>query len=209
MRKTLVIIVTALAVIISGLAVAAPAQATKGDSRACVTAKEYRAVKKGQSKAQVKRILDGKGKKVNAKTRQYSECGSKSKVVRIKYKKPYAKKNNRVVRKQIITKTTAAPKPQQPTMAQRNAKGLAQDYLNVLAFSRDGLIGQLQYEGFSYADAAWGVDALDVDWNQQAVRLGRNYLDVLYFSRQGLIDQLEYEGFTYNQAVHAVNVIGL
>jgi hypothetical protein len=63
MRKTLTTLVTALAVSISGLAVAAPAQATQGDSRADVcTMREYRAIKNNMTLGQVQRILDGRGR---------------------------------------------------------------------------------------------------------------------------------------------------
>ena len=106
MHRTIAAIITSIAVILSGLVVVSPAHATYGDSRACVTTKEYRAIKKGQSKAQVKRILDGRGTKVNAKTRQYSQCGS-SKKVRINYNTAYRMKTAKVTRKAIITPATA------------------------------------------------------------------------------------------------------
>lgn len=63
MRTTLILIATAAAVVLSGLFVAAPAQATKGDIRSNVcTIREYRAIKNNMTYAQVKRILDGKGR---------------------------------------------------------------------------------------------------------------------------------------------------
>ena len=102
MKRTIVAALAAFAVMFSGLAAAAPAQATFGDSRACVTAKEYRAIKKGQSKAKVKRILDGRGKKINAKTRQYRQCGT-TKQVRVTYNKAYGNKTAKVARKAIVT----------------------------------------------------------------------------------------------------------
>ena len=45
------------------------------------------------------------------------------------------------------------------TVAQSNAKKSATSYLKYSAFSRTGLIGQLEFEGFSTADATYGVDA--------------------------------------------------
>ena len=83
----------------------------------------------------------------------------------------------------------------------------ARAYLDFAAFSRQGLIDQLLYEGYTEAEATAGVDALDVDWNAQAVKSARTYLAVTSFSRQGLIDQLMFEGFTRAQATHGVNEV--
>ena len=95
------------------------------------------------------------------------------------------------------------------TLAQENALRSARQYLDYTAFSRTGLIEQLEYEQFSNADATWAVDQLKVDWNEQAFFSGQQYLDYTAFSRQGLIDQLIYEGFTPEQASYAVDKIGL
>ncbi len=85
---------------------------------------------------------------------------------------------------------------------QENALSTAQNYLSFMSFSRTGLIGQLEFEGYSTADATWAVDNLGVDWGQQAVEKAREYLDFMSFSLPGLIDQLVYEGFTPEQAAH-------
>ena len=95
----------------------------------------------------------------------------------------------------------------------------AENYLNMMAFSRQGLINQLssQYgEGFTNEQAVYAVDYLEnndlVDWNEQAVRSAESYLDMMAFSRQGLIDQLssQYgEQFTVDQATYAADQIGL
>ena len=55
--------------------------------------------------------------------------------------------------------TTQAPAPSE-TIGQENARESAQDYLNYSAFSRSGLIDQLLYEGFSRAEAEYGVNAV-------------------------------------------------
>lgn len=39
-----------------------------------------------------------------------------------------------------------------------------------MPFSYDGLISQLQYEGFSYEQATYGVDNCGADWNSQALK---------------------------------------
>lgn len=84
----------------------------------------------------------------------------------------------------------------------------AYEYLNALPFSYEGLIDQLEYEGFSSSEAVYAVDNCGADWNQQALLKAWDYLDSLAFSYSGLIDQLEYEGFTYSQAVYGVDNCG-
>lgn len=94
---------------------------------------------------------------------------------------------------------------QQINPGQQNAIGSAEQYLEISAFSRSGLIDQLEYEGYSTEDATFAVDSLNVDWNEQAAKSARQYLEISSFSRSGLIDQLVYEGFTYAQAEYGVN----
>ena len=96
-----------------------------------------------------------------------------------------------------------------PTKAQENAVKMAKTYLNIMTFSRSGLIEQLEYEGFTNEDAVYGVDNITVDWNEQAVKMAKTYLNIMSFSRSGLIEQLEYEGFTHEQAVYGVEQNGL
>lgn len=99
----------------------------------------------------------------------------------------------------------ADPTRSQITAAMDNAIGAAQSYLDYTAFSRTGLIEQLEYEGYKTEDATFAVDYLNVDWNQQAFKSAKSYLDYTSFSLAGLIDQLQYEGFTYEQAVYGAN----
>lgn len=107
--------------------------------------------------------------------------------------------------------TFAAPLPLEPasTVSQRNAVRAAKEYLNVSAFSRDGLINQLEYSDYSTADATFAVDNITVDWNEQAAKAAEEYLNVSAFSRGGLINQLVYSGFTPAQAAYGANSAGL
>ena len=105
------------------------------------------------------------------------------------------------------TTTTTTPIDNR-TIGQRNASNSADSYLDYSAFSRQGLIDQLEYEGYSRADAVYAVDNCGANWNQQAALSAQQYLDYSSFSRQGLIDQLEYEGFTHSQAVYGVDAVG-
>jgi hypothetical protein len=94
-------------------------------------------------------------------------------------------------------------------VSQQNAVRTAEDYLDVSAFSRQGLIDQLVYSEFSTEDATFAVDHITVDWNEQAAKAAKDYLDVSGFSRGGLIDQLVYSGFTPAQAEYGVAATGL
>lgn len=113
--------------------------------------------------------------------------------------------------------TTEAAEPEEEfSLAQSQALISAQNYVDIMAFSKAGLLGQLtsEYgEGFDLADAEWAVERVVVDWDAEAVEAARNYLDLgMGFSRQSLIEQLtsEYgEQFTLEQATQAVDEVGL
>ncbi|MBE6110162.1 MAG: hypothetical protein E7194_07055 [Erysipelotrichaceae bacterium] len=94
------------------------------------------------------------------------------------------------------------------SMEEKNAIRKAESYLSFMAFSRKGLIEQLEFEGFSTESSTMAVDALNVDWNKQAALKAKSYLDMMSFSRSGLIDQLLYEGFTRDQAEYGVSEAG-
>lgn len=104
----------------------------------------------------------------------------------------------------------AAPAaPVAETVTQRNARLKGTQYLQVFAFSRSGLIDQLEFEGFSTPDATYGTDAQKANWMAQAARKAREYLKLMPFSRAGLITQLEFEGFTSAEAAYGVSQVGL
>ena len=123
------------------------------------------------------------------------------------YIKQSINSGEKVVENTKITITYSLGKA--PTKAQENAVKMAKTYLNIMTFSRSGLIEQLEYEGFTNEDAVYGVDNITVDWNEQAVKMAKTYLNIMSFSRSGLIEQLEYEGFTHEQAVYGVEQNGL
>lgn len=95
------------------------------------------------------------------------------------------------------------------TPSQRNAKSKASSYLQYTAFSRSGLISQLEFEKFSTDDATWAVDHTTVDWNDQAAKKAKSYLNSSSFSRGSLLDQLIFDGFTPEQAQFGVDSTGL
>jgi Host cell surface-exposed lipoprotein len=97
----------------------------------------------------------------------------------------------------------------QYTRSEDNAIRSAESYIDTMAFSREGLIEQLEYEGFTTAEATLAVDTIVVDWNEQAYKSAESYLDTMPFSRTELVDQLVYEGFTASQAAYGVGQTGL
>ena len=94
------------------------------------------------------------------------------------------------------------------TIGQRNALEKAEDYLRYSAFSRKGLINQLEFEGFEENDIIFAVDNVKVDWNEQCYKKAKSYLQYSSFSKQSLIDQLEFEGFTDEQIAYAIEKVG-
>jgi len=118
---------------------------------------------------------------------------------------------------QPTAQATAAPiAPAGPTLTnqQQQAVGSAQDYLNFMAFSRQGLIDQLSSaygEGYSVKDATIAVDSLKVDWNAEAAQSAKDYLKTMHFSCKGLIQQLDSaygEKFTVAQATYGAHQAG-
>ena len=109
---------------------------------------------------------------------------------------------------QPVQQTPTASGRAPSTAGERNALELARQYLAYTAFSRTGLIGQLEYEGCSHADASFAADNCGADWNEQALAKALEYLDYSAFSYSGLIEQLKYEGFTDSQAAYGADRCG-
>lgn len=101
------------------------------------------------------------------------------------------------------------------TQSQQQAIGSAQDYLKTQAFSKKGLIDQLDSQagsGFKKKDAVFAVNHINVNWDQEAVQAAKEYLQNEHFSRSGLIQQLDSSAgaqFTKAQAIYAANHVGL
>jgi hypothetical protein len=94
------------------------------------------------------------------------------------------------------------------TMGERNALAKAERYLSIMAFSRSGLIDQLEFDGYTHSEALYAVNHCGANWNEQAARKAQRYLDIMSFSRSGLIDQLMFDGFTRSQANYGVEAVG-
>lgn len=88
-----------------------------------------------------------------------------------------------------------------------NAKKKAKDYIDLMAFSYNGLVKQLEFENFTHEEAVYGADNCGADWKEEAVEKAKNYLDMYGMSRQGLKDQLLFEEFTDEEAEYALTVV--
>ncbi len=97
---------------------------------------------------------------------------------------------------------------EQKKLENANCIKTAKQYINYTAFSREGLIHQLEYEGYSTESAEYSVDSLSIDWNAQCAKMAKQYLDYTGFSRDGLYDQLQYEGFSNEQIEYGLSQVG-
>jgi len=109
----------------------------------------------------------------------------------------------------VVPARVVVVNPAAETVSQRNARLSGKNYLEFTSFSRTGLIKQLQFEGYSTADATYGADAQRANWSLQAARSARTYLEFASFSRSGLIDQLIFDGYTRAEAEYGVRQVGL
>lgn len=94
------------------------------------------------------------------------------------------------------------------TKGEQNALGAAKNYVTVMAFSYEGLISQLLFEGYAQQEATYGVDNCNADWDDMASKSATNYLNTLSFSKDGLVHQLEFDKYTTEQATKAVDNCG-
>ena len=132
---------------------------------------------------------------------------SETKVTQTKSANETTKETNKEVTKQSTTEAVKETVPQ-VSIGERNALAKAKEYLRVMAFSYNGLVRQLEFEGFTQDECTYGVDNCGANWNEQAVRKANEYLKSGSFSRQGLINQLLFEGFSQEQAEYGVSKVG-
>lgn len=90
------------------------------------------------------------------------------------------------------------------TLGEQNALKSAKSYMNYSSFSRQGLIEQLEYEGYTHEEAVFGADNGQFDWKEAAAQSAQSYMKYSGFSYQGLLDQLLYEGYTQEEAIYGV-----
>lgn len=98
--------------------------------------------------------------------------------------------------------TEEAPKE---TAGQKDALRKADKLLSASAYSRTGLIEQLELEQVSNEDATYAVDAVGVDWRDQAAKKAKEYMDDGSPSRDELKEQLTSDGFTEDEVEYGVS----
>lgn len=151
-------------------------------------------------------VIGAKKKKVKWKStnKKVAKVSKKGKVKALKAGK--ATIIAKVGKKKLKCKLTVKKRPAGSNLSagQRNALASAKSYLDLMGFSRQGLMDQLVFDGYSRADAQYAVDHCGANWYSQAVRSAREYAKYGY-SRQDLIDQLVYIKYTNDQAVYGVN----
>ena len=94
---------------------------------------------------------------------------------------------------------------QNASVGERNALKSANSYLRYTAFSAQGLIDQLEFEGYSTEEATYAIEHCGADWNEQAIKKAKSYLSYTSFSKGGLIKQLEFEKFTSSEAEYGAD----
>lgn len=145
---------------------------------------------------------------VNAIEEAEAEASAKAEVEASK-KAEASEKAEAEAQAKAAAEASAKAKAEAGTLSQQNALRAAGSYLEYTAFSRKGLISQLEFEDYSTKDATWAVERVTVDWNEQAAKSAKSYLEYTAFSRSGLVDQLVFEGYTAKQAEYGVSKTGL
>lgn len=106
---------------------------------------------------------------------------------------------------QLVPNAPIAVEDSNVTTGEKNALRAAKNYLRILAFSYEGLIDQLEFDGYTSSEATYAAMNCGANWNEQAHLSAENYLDTMPFSREGLIEQLEFDGFTSTEATFGID----
>ena len=105
--------------------------------------------------------------------------------------------------------STPEPEPEpNVTLGEKNALGSAESYIDMSGFSREGLIKQLKFEGFSKSEAEFAADAVGANWREEAAESAESYMDMSSFSAVSLAEQVAFEGYTDGQVAYALNAVG-
>jgi hypothetical protein len=93
----------------------------------------------------------------------------------------------------------------------QNCYDQALDYLNLIGYSRNGLIKQLQSDGYTNQAINNALYVLEkgeyVTWKSQAVKKAQQYMETFSFSQQRLYEQLISDGFTQEEANYGVSYV--
>lgn len=95
------------------------------------------------------------------------------------------------------------------TENQQKALDKANEYVDTLPLSRDGLIKQLEYDGYTTDVATYAADNCSANWNKEAKEMAEQYMDSTTYTYKDMVQQLETEGFTKEQAKFGAKAVGL
>lgn len=87
----------------------------------------------------------------------------------------------------------------------------ARSYLDSSHFSRQSLIDQLEFEGFTSSDAALAADSLAPDWFAEAAEGAQSWIESEYFegTRQDILEILiSIHYFLQEQAEYGATAVG-
>lgn len=84
----------------------------------------------------------------------------------------------------------------------------AGDLIELTAFTRSGLIAQLEAEGFSRRDAEAGVDSLNIDWIRAAAVYAYDHpFEFLLASDEQAVAKLQVAGFSRLEATQGWSLL--
>ena len=95
------------------------------------------------------------------------------------------------------------------TENQQKALDKANEYVDTLPLSHDGLIKQLEYDGYTTDVATYAADNCSANWNKEAKEMAEQYMDSTTYTYKDMVQQLETEGFTKEQAKFGAKAVGL
>lgn len=95
------------------------------------------------------------------------------------------------------------------TENQQKALDKANEYVDTLPLSREGLIKQLEYDGYTTDVATYAADNCSANWNKEAKEMAEQYMDSTTYTYKDMVQQLETEGFTKDQAKFGAKAVGL
>lgn len=106
----------------------------------------------------------------------------------------------------VSAEKTPEPVKEDPKapLEHRMARESAQNYINLMGFSQQGLIKQLEFEKHPADAISYAIENIKVDWNEEAKESATNYLDTASFSAEGLRKQLAFENFSEEQIDYAM-----
>lgn len=104
---------------------------------------------------------------------------------------------------------TQEPSSSGDTESQQKALDRAKEYLSNLPLSHDGMVTQLEFDGYSSADATYAADNCGANWNEQAARMANQLLTTGSYTRATMIEELKSNGFTDDQAAYGADAAKL